>query len=393
MSEQTAAGRWFVPMRMRSPDEEHRAATTLELFFDLVFVVAVAQVSLALHHSIAEDHIIEGIFGFVPVFFAIWWAWMSFTWFASAFDCDDVPYRLATFVQFGGALILAAGVTQAFEGDYTIVAAGYVVMRLALVFQYLRAGRDNPSLRTTTTRYVIGIGVLQIGWVALLFFREAGWYPFAFATLALFELLVPVWAERAGATPWHPGHIAERYGLFTIIVLGESILATSLGIQAAIESGEFNSDLLTIIVGGLLIILSMWWIYFDWPMDDLLSSLRKAFFWGYGHFFVFASAAAVGAGLSVMIEHALHHAEIDGVVAGLAVSIPVSIFLGILWLLHVGFEAGSVRKKILIPVVIVLVLLVPFVSGRAPLLIGLILVGLLVVKLFGRYSNSTAIKI
>ena len=390
MSEHTTGGRWLVPMRMRSPDEEHRAATTLELFFDLVFVVAVAQVSLALHHSIAEDHVIEGIFGFIPVFFAIWWAWMSFTWFASAFDCDDVPYRLATFVQLGGALILAAGVPQAFEGDYTIVAIGYVVMRLALVFQYLRAGRDNPSLRITTTRYVIGIGILQIGWVTLLFFREEAWYPFAFALLAFFELLVPVWAERAGATPWHPGHIVERYGLFTIIVLGESILATSLGIQAAIESGEFNSDLLTIIVGGLLIILSMWWIYFDWPMDDMLTSFRKVFFWGYGHFFVFASAAAVGAGLSVMIEYALHHAEIGPVVAGSAVSIPVSIFLGILWLLHVGFEAGSVRKKILIPAVIVLVLLMPFISSQAPLLIGLILVGLLVGKLYGRYHNDKA---
>jgi low temperature requirement protein LtrA len=104
-------------MRPRSPEEAHRAATPLELFFDLVFVVAVAQAGLALHHSLAEGHILEGIIGYTAVFFAIWWAWMNFTWFASAYDCNDVPYRVATFVQLAGALILAAGVPQAFEGD------------------------------------------------------------------------------------------------------------------------------------------------------------------------------------------------------------------------------------------------------------------------------------
>jgi low temperature requirement protein LtrA len=222
-------------MRPRSPHEAHRPATTLELFFDLVFVVAVAQAGLALHHALAEGHITQAIISYFAVFFAIWWPWMNFTWFASAYDCDDVPYRLATFVQLAGALVLAAGVQRAFEdGDYTIVAAGYVVMRLALVTQYLRAGRANPSRWGTAVRYACGVTVCQVGWVALLFFQGMVWHPFAFVALGIVELLVPAWGERAGATSWHPGHIAERYGLFTIIVLGESILATSMGIQTAV---------------------------------------------------------------------------------------------------------------------------------------------------------------
>jgi low temperature requirement protein LtrA len=371
-------------MRPRSPEEAHRAATPLELFFDLVFVVAVAQAGLALHHSLAEGHILEGIIGYTAVFFAIWWAWMNFTWFASAYDCNDVPYRVATFVQLAGALILAAGVPQAFEGDYSIVVVGYVVMRLAMVTQYLRAGRSNPSRWPTAVRYAVGVTACQIGWIILLSFQGLWWHPFVFVGLGIVELLVPAWGERAGATSWHPGHIAERYGLFTIIVLGESILATSLGIQAAVEAGEFSADLITIIIGGLLIIFSMWWVYFDWSMEGMLTSLRRAFGWGYGHFLVFGSAAAVGAGLAVAIDQALHHAEIGVVEAGAAVAIPVAIFLLVLWGLHIGFQERNRVQMFLVPIAIVLILLTPL-TGQAPLLIGLLLVALLTFKLVNSY--------
>src|SRR5688572_5008916 len=102
-------------MRPRSTTEAHRAATPLELFFDLCFVVAVAQASSRLHHALAENHVSQGVVGFGTVFFAIWWAWMNFSWFASAYDTDDVPYRLVTLVQIAGALILAAGVPRAFD--------------------------------------------------------------------------------------------------------------------------------------------------------------------------------------------------------------------------------------------------------------------------------------
>ena len=107
-----AGGAWYRPMVARSTDEEHRSATVLELFFDLCFVVAVAQSASALHQEVAADHVGEGVVGYASLFFAIWWAWMNFTWFASAYDTDDVPYRLTTLVQIAGALILAAGVPR-----------------------------------------------------------------------------------------------------------------------------------------------------------------------------------------------------------------------------------------------------------------------------------------
>ena len=105
--------RWVVPMRGRDPNEDHRASTPLELFFDLVIVVAIAVAAAAtsLHHGIADEpHPQMSILGYILTFFAIWWAWMGFTWFAAAYDTDDVPYRIAVFVQMAGAIIMAAGI-------------------------------------------------------------------------------------------------------------------------------------------------------------------------------------------------------------------------------------------------------------------------------------------
>src|SRR4051812_5726529 len=124
------------PMVPRDTGEEHRVSTPLELLFDLCFVVAVSQAAARLHHALAAGHLGRGLLGYAMVFFAIWWAWMNFTWFASAYDTDDVLFRLATLVQITGALILAAGVPRAFEDTFSssdagVVTLGYVVMRLA----------------------------------------------------------------------------------------------------------------------------------------------------------------------------------------------------------------------------------------------------------------------
>ena len=146
-------------MPARSPHEAHRNATPLELLFDLVFVVAIAQAGEGLHHAVSAGHALEGLEGYLMVFFAIWWAWMNFTWFASAYDSDDVPYRLAVFVQITGALVMAGGVSQMFEQRQpnAAVLGGYVLMRLALVGQWLRAAASDPPHRQTALRYAGGV--------------------------------------------------------------------------------------------------------------------------------------------------------------------------------------------------------------------------------------------
>ena len=153
-------------MTGRDQGESHRAATPLELLFDLCFVVAVAQAAAALHHDLAVGAVSHAVLNYLFVFFAIWWPWVNFTWFASAFDTDDVLYRLLTFVQIAGVLVVAAGVPSAFEElDFRVMVVGYVIMRIALVAQWLRVAREDPDHRRTAIRFATGITLLQVGWV------------------------------------------------------------------------------------------------------------------------------------------------------------------------------------------------------------------------------------
>jgi len=367
----------FTRMVARAPHEPHRAATPLELFFDLVFVVAIAQAAAGLHHAIGAAHTLDGLVGYLMVFFAIWWAWMNFTWFASAYDCDDAPYRVAVFVQITGALIMAAGVPDMFEhrAPNGATLGGYVVMRLAVVAQWLRAAASDAPRRKTAFRYAAGVATVQVAWVVALL---AGVLSLPmFLMLVVAELVVPAWAERATPTTWHPHHIAERYSLLVLIVLGESVLASTLAVQAALATGSGVVTLTPTIVGGLLVTFSMWWVYFDRPAHDLLTGLRTALVWGYGHYVIFAAVAAVGAGIAVSVDQVVGQSQASSTSAGFAIAVPVAIYLVCLWALHDRPEYR--RTRALGPLTAVLVLGSPF-TGQAALVTGLLLVVMLMVK-------------
>ena len=285
----------------RDPAERHRASTPLELLFDLCFVVAVAQAAAQLHHALAAGHAGSGLLGYLLVFFAIWWAWVNFTWFASAYDTDDVPYRLLTLVQIAGGLVLAAGVPAAFEHyDFGTVVAGYVIMRLAMVGQWLRVARQDPAGRPAALRYCVGIVIVQAGWIARLW-APGPWAWVSFGALAVADMAVPMWAEYRGArTAWHPGHINERYGLFTLIVLGESVSAATVAIQAAVTGHGLSTGLAVTAASGLVLLFGLWWSYFKHEAtEELRVSLGTAVVWAYSHYPIFAALAAVGAGLEV----------------------------------------------------------------------------------------------
>ncbi|MFD3523891.1 low temperature requirement protein A [Streptomyces sp. NPDC058653] len=325
---------WYRPMTARSTDEQIRTSTELELLFDLCFVIAVAQAAAAFEHQVAAGHIAHGVRGYAMVFFAIWWAWMNFTWFASAYDTDDVLYRLLTLVQIGGALTLAAGVARALDdSDFVLVAMGYVVMRLAMVAQWLRAASSDPERRRTSLRYAMGILTVQIGWVLVAY----GLIPnlsVSFLVLVVAELSVPVWAERTARTTWHPSHIAERFGLFTLIVLGETVAAAAAAMRAALDTHASYADIASLSIGGLVTVFAMWWLYFAVDSRSQLGSLGASLRWGYGHYAVFASAAAVGAGLSVNIAEAIEHVEISRTTVAASYTIPVAVYLTALRLIR-----------------------------------------------------------
>ena len=371
-SPETAGGAWHRPMVARPTDEEHRSASVLELFFDLCFVVAVAQAASALHHEIAGDHVGDGVVGYATVFFAIWWAWMNFTWFASAYDTDDIAYRLTTLVQIAGALILAAGVPDAMGGsDFAAITVGYVVMRLAMVTQWLRAAGGDPPHRRSSLRFAAGIALVQLGWVLRLLLPEGLGYA-GFLLLVAAELAIPIWAERATPTSWHPRHIAERYGLFTLIVLGECVLASTLAIESALQEDAALADLATTAAGGLLTVFGMWWLYFSKESHEFLTSLRAGIVWGYGHYLIFAAAAAVGAGLAVNVDFLTHHAELGARAAAAAFTVPVALFLVAVWALQVRPHHLGRWPSALVPAAAVLVLGSTFTSEPV-LLTGLLL--------------------
>ena len=377
------AHRWRRAMVARQSEEPHRASTPLELLFDLCFVVAVSQAAGQLNHSVAHGDPGSGVLGYLMVFFAIWWAWMNFTWFASAYDTDDVPYRLLTFVQIVGVLILAAGVPSAFHGgNFATITVGYVVMRIAMVAQWLRAAHSDPAGRPVALRYAWGISVVQAGWVARLFLPR-GTDNLTFCLLVAAELVVPVWAERGGRpTTWHPGHISERYGLFTLIVLGESVAAATVATQEAISANRLSADLIGIAGGGLVLVFSLWWWYFEHPAEaGLRLTPRLSFVWGYAHYAVFAAVAAFGAGLQVAVTTVEHRGSASAVTAALAVALPVGAYLVVTALLHAQFSPRwSLQRRHVVAVAALLVVLA-LVARWVPVGVGLLLMGLLVAGL------------
>lgn len=368
----------LAPMAPRDPREPGRSASTLELFFDLVFVVAVSIASVQLHHALSAGHVLDGLVTYGLVFFGIWWAWMNFTWFATSFDTDDWLYRVLTIVQMAGVLVLAAGVEPVFtEADHTLSVLGYVVMRLAMVVQWLRASRSDASVRHVARVHAGGIAVLQVLWLAQLALPEV---PGRVALVALLvaEVAVPVVAQRRGTTPWHPHHIAERYGLFTLILLGESLLASANAIIEAIHDTAALGSLVSIAVLVVVVTAALWWIYF-WPphhrsVTDPGGTLR----YGYVHYFVLAAAGALSAGIEVEIDVLTGHSRLDELAASFTVTVPIAVFLAGTWWIAIRDHADPVVNAV-VPLAAVLVLSDPVIP--VPVTLTAVILVLVVVVL------------
>jgi low temperature requirement protein LtrA len=337
------------PMIGRDPHEAGRTATSLELLYDLVFVVAFGQAANQLAHLVAEGHYAAGIGGFAFAMFAVIWAWINFSWFASAFDTDDWPYRLATMVQMVGVTVLGLGLPQMFHSldadhaiDNRVMVAGYVVMRIAMVFLWLRAARQSPRHRAACLVYVKNIVAAQIGWVAMAFMNlTLAPAVVIIAVLLLFELAGPWVAEkRYGGTPWHAHHIAERYGLLAIIALGEGVIGTVASLSAVVEANGWTTDAALIAVSGMGLTFGMWWCYFMLPVGEILHVHReRSFLWGYGTYPLLAAIAATGAGLHVAALFIEQQAHIGPVATVLALAIPVGLYLAMVYLLYSGLFA------------------------------------------------------
>ena len=328
----------------RDPTEAHRAATPLELLFDLTFATSFSFAAAQLAHALAAGHIGAGLIGFGFASFAICWAWINFSWFASAFDTDDWIFRLTTMVQMIGVLIVAIGLPRLFTSiehgehlDNSVMVLGYVIMRLAMVSQWLRAARSDPVYRKACLCYVVAILIAQIGWIAQIFIDLPLAPTLAITTtLTLIEVAGPVIAEtRYGGTPWHVHHIVERYSCFAIIALGEGVVGTVAAISAVVEESGWTSDIALVSLAGMGLTFGLWWVYYLLPSGRALEADRsKSFVWGYAMMLAVAAAVATGAGLHVGAYYIEHKAHIGAFATVLTVAVPVSVFLLTLYALY-----------------------------------------------------------
>jgi low temperature requirement protein LtrA len=328
-----------VRMGGRDPAESHRSATPLELLFDLTFVVAFGMAADELAHFLADEHVRAGLVGFAFATFAITWAWINFSWFASAYDTDDWAFRLATMVQMVGVIILSLGLPDLFESidegatvDNRVMVAGYVVMRVAMVFQWMRAAKQDPGRRSACLTYATAISVAQAGWVVLLLANTSVGTMFAWAgLLTLVEFAGPWVAEtRKGGTPWHAYHIVERYGLLVIIALGEGVVGTIASLSAVVgpEGPGWSIDAVLVAVAGVALTFGMWWVYFIVPSAPVLHARReRSFGWGLIHIPVIGAVVGTGAGLHVAAYFLEEQSALDAYATVLCVVVPVAAYV------------------------------------------------------------------
>jgi low temperature requirement protein LtrA len=288
--------RFVEPPRLRTTDDadEERRATWLELFFDLVFVVTVAE----LGNNLGRDVSVEGFLEFLALFVPVWWVWMGFTFYANRFDTDDLPYRLLTLVAMLGVAALATNVGDAFEGGSAGFAASYAAVRCVLLVLYVRARRHVKEARRLATWFLTVFSIAVGIWLASLLVDEPARYWLWAVALAL-ELGAPIVGWRLiPQAPIHPAHIPERFGLLTIIVLGESVFAVVLGVTDV----QWKTPAVLAAVAGFVAAASLWWIYFDF-LDS--SVVRRGIFAGlvftYSHFTIVAGLAAMGIGVKLAI--------------------------------------------------------------------------------------------
>jgi low temperature requirement protein LtrA len=328
----------------RDPEEQHRASTPLELLYDLTIVVAFGTAADQLADHIADGHVVAGVAGFVFAVFAVSWAWLQYSWFASAYDTDDWVFRLATMVQMVGVIVLALGLAPMFASiehgptlDDRVMVAGYVVMRLGLLCLWWLVSRQDVVRAPAARSYMVTIGVAQAGWIALAVASPSVSVTLVgFAVLLAVELTGPWVAERKAHTPWHPHHIAERYGLLVIITLGEVILGTVASVNALVQ-GEagWSVDAALVTIAGVGMAFGCWWMYFAVPWAaPLVRHRERAFTFGYGHLVIFGALAAIGAGLHVAALELEGRAKVGALGAILTVAVALGAYGTMFYVLY-----------------------------------------------------------
>ncbi len=289
--------KFLAPPRLRidESEESERRATWLELFYDLVFVVAVSQLA----HNLEEDISISGFLGFFVLFIPVWWSWIGTTMYANRFDSDDIGRRLLVGLHMLAATAMAINIHDGLGENASGFAIAYALGRAVLVVEYVRAGIYIPEARPLTTRYAAGFAIASAIWLSSAFVPAPSRFVF-WGVGAVVDLVTPFTTNKY-QLQFLPSasHLPERFGLFTMIVLGEAIVAVVDGVSK--QHWDVYSTICAIF--GLSMAFSLWWVYFDnlggTPIRTAKSEgrTRKMLLWLYTHLPLVIGIAAAGVGV------------------------------------------------------------------------------------------------
>jgi low temperature requirement protein LtrA len=332
---------WQPPqLRVSEEDSEERHATWLELFYDLVFVVVVAQLA---HHL--KDHLsLQGIAEFALVFIPVWWSWVGTTFYATRFDTDDTLHRVLTVIQMAAIAAMAVNIHKGMDEASIGFALSYVIVRVILVIQYIVAGYHVYIARPLTNRFAKGFGLAAAIW-AISSLVSIPWRFGIWVVGLIIDFATPMTAGKLHRqiAP-HPSHLPERFGLFTLIVLGESIVAVVGGIA------EQKWEIVSIAAGilGLCIAASLWWVYFDNLNDSAIRSARLGQvgtyqIWLYSHLPLVASLTATGVGVQKLLSSNMSLALPNE--KRLLICCALAICYMALGFIHLSTDSGSLRRS------------------------------------------------
>jgi low temperature requirement protein LtrA len=227
--------------------------TPLELFFDLVFVLAITQCTTLMAHEPTWQGLAKGML----VLGVLWWSWVGYAWLTSVVDPEEGTVRLAMFASMAGLLVVALCVPKAFASSGLLFACAYAAVRVDHILLFLVASRDDPALRRSVIAGLAGSTAIGVGLLVAASFTSGALQGALWALALLLDMGGPY---LFGSEGWKlvPGHFAERHGLIVIIALGESIVAIGVGAQVGITLGVVVAAVLGVAVAGAL-----WWLYFD----------------------------------------------------------------------------------------------------------------------------------
>jgi low temperature requirement protein LtrA len=286
---------WLRPPQLRTlEDQGERHATWLELFFDLVFVISIAEVV----HTLEDYRTLADFAGTAGLFVAVWWAWVGYTVYADRFDTDDLLHRVLVLAGMLAVIAMALSVHDALHGGSARFALAFVAVRGIVLLLNARARRHAAAARPLLNLYLTAFSIGASLWLVSVLVPEPGRYLLWGVALVV-ELSAPwVGRHQIARAPIHASHLVERFGLFTLIVLGESVISVAQGAADV----DWTAATVTAAIGGFLAVACLWWLYFDRIDDGTVRSVLRGLIWNYTHLPLLAALVSVAVGTEFAVR-------------------------------------------------------------------------------------------